>query len=53
MKPSSRKKQVVVIGSSEAGAGTAEARAIGRFIAEKGYVLITGGRGGIMEAVSM
>jgi uncharacterized protein (TIGR00725 family) len=47
-----RKKQVVVIGSSDESASMPEAITIGQFIAEKGYVLITGGRGGIMEAVS-
>lgn len=47
-----RKKQVVVIGSSDETAFLEEALAIGGFIADRGYVLITGGRGGIMEAVS-
>jgi uncharacterized protein (TIGR00725 family) len=47
-----RKKQVVVIGSSEETRHLDEARAIGAFIADKGYVLISGGRGGIMEAAS-
>jgi len=47
-----RRKQVVVIGSSDETAFTDEARAIGGFIAGKGCVLITGGRGGIMEAAS-
>lgn len=47
-----RKKQVVVIGSSDDSSHASEARAVGRYLAEKGYVLITGGRGGIMEAVS-
>ncbi len=47
-----RKKQVVVIGSSENTGHETDAVALGRFIAEKGYVLITGGRGGIMAAVS-
>jgi uncharacterized protein (TIGR00725 family) len=47
-----RKKQIVVIGSSDETDNLPEAVAIGRFIAERGYVLITGGRGGVMEAVS-
>lgn len=47
-----RKKQIVVIGSSNESPGLPEAMAIGRFIAEQGHVLITGGRGGVMEAAS-
>lgn len=47
-----RKKQVVVIGSSEDSQHESEACTLGRFIADKGYVLITGGRGGIMASVS-
>jgi uncharacterized protein (TIGR00725 family) len=47
-----RKKQIVVIGSSEDTDNLDEAYSIGKFIALKGYVLITGGRGGIMEAAS-
>jgi uncharacterized protein (TIGR00725 family) len=47
-----RKKQIVVIGSSEETGNLDEAHAIGKFIASKGYALITGGRGGIMEAAS-
>jgi uncharacterized protein (TIGR00725 family) len=47
-----RKKQIVVIGSSDEKGHSEEARAIGAFIAEKGCVLITGGRGGVMEAAS-
>ncbi|MBN1496769.1 MAG: TIGR00725 family protein [Spirochaetes bacterium] len=47
-----RKKQVVVIGSSDDTRFLDEARAIGAFVAEREYVLITGGRGGIMEAAS-
>jgi uncharacterized protein (TIGR00725 family) len=47
-----RRKQVVVIGSSDETGGMDEARGIGGFIAGKGWVLITGGRGGIMEAAS-
>ncbi|MBN2160069.1 MAG: TIGR00725 family protein [Spirochaetes bacterium] len=47
-----RKKQVTVIGSSDENAHSEEARAIGAFIAKNGFVLITGGRGGVMEAAS-
>ncbi len=47
-----RKKQVVVIGSSDETRFYEEARAIGAFIAGRGYALISGGRGGIMEAAS-
>ncbi len=47
-----RKKQVVIIGSSEDTENLDEAYAIGKFIASKNHVLITGGRGGIMEAAS-
>jgi uncharacterized protein (TIGR00725 family) len=48
----SRRKQVVVIGSSDETENLYEAIEIGRFIADQGYVLITGGRGDVMEAVS-
>lgn len=47
-----RKKQVVVIGSSDDTEHSAEAEQIGRFIARMGWALITGGRGGIMAAAS-
>ncbi len=47
-----RRKQVVVIGSSDETGFHEEALAIGAFIADHGFVLITGGRGGIMESVS-
>ncbi|MCP4135678.1 MAG: TIGR00725 family protein [bacterium] len=47
-----RKKQVVVIGASDAVDFCDEAYSIGAYIAQQGYVLITGGRGGIMEAAS-
>jgi len=48
-----RNRQIVVIGSSDDNTTYFnEAYEIGRFIAERGYTLITGGRGGIMEAVS-
>lgn len=52
MSHSARKKQVVVIGSSETTGHEPDAITLGRFIADKGYVLISGGRGGIMAAVS-
>ncbi len=47
-----RYKQVVVIGSSDEDQYNHEACEIGRYIAKKGWVLISGGRSGIMEAVS-
>ena len=47
-----RMKQVVVIGSSAETAHGDMARAIGSFIARNGWTLITGGRGGVMEAAS-
>jgi uncharacterized protein (TIGR00725 family) len=47
-----RKKQVVVIGSSDESSFLEEARAIGGYVADHGCVLISGGRGGIMEAAS-
>ena len=48
-----RKFQVVVIG--DAGADKAEyefAETLGKYLGTKGYTVITGGRSGIMEAVS-
>jgi uncharacterized protein (TIGR00725 family) len=47
-----RYKQVVVIGSSDENNYTDTAYQIGLHIAKKGWVLISGGRGGIMEAAS-
>ena len=47
-----RRRQIVVIGSSDESPTLPGAVAIGRFIAEQGHVLITGGRGGVMEAAS-
>ncbi|MDY6935747.1 MAG: TIGR00725 family protein [Spirochaetota bacterium] len=47
-----RYSQVVVIGSSDDNSYANEAYQIGKYIASKGWVLISGGRGGIMEAVS-
>ncbi len=48
-----RKKQVVVIGSSATDSSFQDiAYLIGKEIASRGFVLITGGRTGIMEAAS-
>jgi uncharacterized protein (TIGR00725 family) len=47
-----RKRQVVVIGSSDDRENVDEAYRIGEFIARREMVLISGGRGGIMEAAS-
>ena len=48
-----RKKQIVVIGDSSASAEVYElAYQAGRIIAKTGAVLISGGRGGVMEAAS-
>jgi uncharacterized protein (TIGR00725 family) len=47
-----RKKQVVVIGSSDDEESLDEAYLIGTFIAEQGWVLVSGGRGGVMAAAS-
>lgn len=47
-----RTPQVVIIGSGDDTAHIDEAREIGAFVARKGWVLVTGGRGGIMEAAS-
>lgn len=47
-----RRKQVAVIGSGDDVSHEKEACAIGRYIALKGWVLISGGGGGIMEAAS-
>ncbi len=47
-----RNKQVVVIGASDTKENLQESYTIGKFIAQKEYTLITGGRGGIMEAAS-
>ncbi|MCK4543933.1 TIGR00725 family protein [candidate division WOR-3 bacterium] len=45
-------KQIAVIGSSECTTDIYnDAVRIGKLIAKKGYILITGGRGGVMEAV--
>lgn len=47
-----RHKQVVVIGSGDESIFLDTAYGIGRYIAEKRWVLITGGKSGIMEAAS-
>ncbi len=48
-----RKKQVVLIGDSMAGEDKLKtAYEIGKFVAENGWVLITGGRGGVMDSAS-
>ncbi len=47
-----RLRQVVVIGSSDASEYLEESYEIGRYIARNGWALITGGRGGVMEAAS-
>ncbi len=47
-----RSRQVVVIGSHDEIQYSDEAYAIGRFIAQNDWVLITGGRKGVMEAAS-
>ncbi len=47
-----KKVQITVIGSSDARSSLNEAYLIGKYIGKNNYVLITGGRGGIMEAVS-
>ncbi len=45
-------RQVVVIGSGDEDEHAKEAYEIGEHIAKKGWVLISGGRGGVMEAAS-
>ncbi len=47
-----RRKQVVVIGSHDSADHLREAEEIGGFIARRGWVLVSGGRGGVMEAAS-
>ncbi len=47
-----RRKQVVIIGSGDDVINSSISYDIGRFIARNRWVLITGGRGGIMEAAS-
>lgn len=53
VKPSNRRPQVAIIGSSEADAQLLSlAEQTGRVVAACGAALVTGGRGGIMEAAS-
>lgn len=47
-----KKTQIVVIGSADDTQHYSIAYAIGSFIAKNGWVLITGGRTGVMEAAS-
>jgi uncharacterized protein (TIGR00725 family) len=47
-----RKKQIVIIGSSDDTVHYDTAYVIGAFIANNNWVLITGGRTGVMEAAS-
>jgi uncharacterized protein (TIGR00725 family) len=47
-----RRAQVVVIGASDDTAHLEEARSIGALVAGRNCTLLTGGRGGIMEAAS-
>jgi len=48
-----RRRQVVVIGSSSTSSEEQDASyKIGRAVAQHGFVLITGGRGGVMEQAS-
>lgn len=47
-----RHKQVVVIGSGDDTANCTAAYELGRFIAQQKWILISGGRGGIMEHAS-
>ena len=48
-----RRPIVAVIGPSDASAGELETAAqVGRLVAGQGWVLLTGGRGGVMEAAS-
>ena len=52
--PTARRRVIAVIGSGDGvdDATLALAEAVGRGIAERGAILVTGGRGGIMEAAS-
>jgi len=48
-----RERQVAIIGDSEAGeAAMVFAEKLGRLIGERGWAIISGGRGGVMEAAS-
>jgi hypothetical protein len=46
-----RRRQVVVIGTGDPGF-VKEAYELGRYVASRGWVLISGGRGGVMESAS-
>ncbi len=46
-----RRRQVVIIGTGDSGFSP-DAYEIGRFIASRGWVLVSGGRGGVMESAS-
>ncbi|HPA72602.1 MAG TPA: TIGR00725 family protein [Spirochaetota bacterium] len=46
-----RRRQVVVIGAGDAGF-VKEAYELGRHVASRGWVLVSGGRGGVMESAS-
>ncbi len=48
-----RKKQIVIIGNSDADKDVSKiAYDLGRAVAERGFVLITGGKTGVMESAS-
>lgn len=46
-----RRRQVVVIGAGDSGF-VKEAYELGRYVASRGWVLVSGGRGGVMESAS-
>lgn len=46
-----RRRQVVVIGAGDAGF-VKEAYELGKHVASRGWVLVSGGRGGVMESAS-
>jgi uncharacterized protein (TIGR00725 family) len=53
VKPSADGPQVAVVGAGDASAEQrAAAEEVGRLLAEAGAVVVTGGRGGVMEAAS-
>jgi hypothetical protein len=50
-KPPGRKRQASIAGDNDAPPQTlAIAERVGKLLAERGYVLVSGGRGGVMEA---
>jgi len=53
IKKNIRHKQVVVIGSSDDEFNREKSYEIGKYIAKNKWILISGGKGGIMEDVSM